>query len=132
MQCKICGCTEDNPCVTAEGRCFWIMTGVCSECVVEIPAGEHCFTKDKCPLLVTKMCKNCAHLAEDKEAEEMGFKNYWRCTEGRFDFSLPISGPPVPGCWAWSTICKPGKAVAAAQRKCPVFEVHPKWRRHED
>ena len=130
MQCKICGCTDDNPCVTAEGPCSWTMTGLCSECVVVIPEGEHSL-KHKGDLLVSKECENCGKLEEDKEAEEMGFKNYWRCTEGRFDSKMP-DGSPVPGCYAWSGICRPNKAVATAQRKCPFFEVHPKWRRHED
>ena len=73
-------------------------------------------------------CKNCAKLEKDKGAADMGFENYWRCSEGRFDVSLPIGGDPVPGCWAWGTICKPGKAVAAAQKDCPVFEVRSKRR----
>lgn len=68
-------------------------------------------------------CKDCGKLAPDKEAADMGFKNYWRCSAGGFDVLLPIGGPPVPGCWAWRTICKPGKAVAAAQKDCLVFEV---------
>lgn len=127
MQCKICGCTEDTPCVTAEGPCHWVMTGLCSECVVVLQPGEH----HKGLLIVPKDCRNCAKLAEDKEAGGMGFKNHWRCIEGRFDAKMP-GGSPVPVCYAWSGICRPNKAVAAAQRKCPAFEVHPKWRRHEN
>src|SRR4030042_4318690 len=131
MQCKVCGCTEDKPCVTPEGPCHWAMPGICSECIVEIPPGEHYLREFKGGLLIEKRCRCCAKLQEDKEAETMGFKNYWRCSEGRFDYSKMGHGSIIPGCFAWSGICRPGKAVAAAQRKCPFFEVHPKWRRRE-
>lgn len=130
MECKICGCTDDNPCVTAEGTCSWVMKELCSECVVVLQPGEHCYSR-KGLLIVSKECRNCAKLAEDKEAGGRGFKNHWRCAEGRFDPKMP-DGSTVPECYAWSGICRPNKAVAAAQRKCPLFEVHPKWRRHED
>lgn len=132
MQCKICGCTEDNPCMTAEGPCHWAMTGLCSECLVELPVGEHYLTNFKASLLIEKRCRCCAKLEEDKVAENLGFKNHWRCSEGRFHSKIPDSPPGWPGCYAWSGICRPNKAVAAAQRKCPFFEVHPKWRRHEN
>lgn len=131
MQCKICGCTEDKPCMTKTGTCSWVMKGLCSECVVELPAGEHSMTDFKGVLLITKQCRLCASLQEDKEAGKMGFKNHWRCTEGRFDEKMQ-GGTLIPICYAWSGICRPNKAVATAQRKCPVFEVHPKWRRHEN
>ena len=88
-------------------------------------------TDFKGALLIEKMCRNCGHLVPDTEAEDMGYKSYWRCNEGRFDQKLP-DGRPVHGCWAWSTICKPGKAVLKAQRHCLLFEVHPKWRRYEN
>jgi hypothetical protein len=130
MQCKICGCTDEKPCMTAEGPCHWILPGLCSECVVGLSDGEHSL-KFKGTLMLSKRCKNCAKLELDQEAVTMGFSNHWRCTEGRFDEQLSDKSI-IPGCYAWSTICKPGKAVAAAQRKCPSFEVHPKWRRHEE
>jgi hypothetical protein len=131
QQCKICGCTDENPCVTAAGTCSWAMTNLCTECLVVLKHGEHCYLDFTGDLLIEKRCRNCAKLAEDKEAEEMGYKNCWRCLAGRYDHKVP-GGDTVPGCYAWGGICRPNKAVAAAQRKCPFFEVHPKWRRHEN
>jgi hypothetical protein len=130
MQCKVCGCTEDNPCIMEGGLCSWVMPGVCSACVIELKPGEHSRTDFKGSLLIEKVCRLCAHLAPSAASERMGYKNYWRCTEGRFDFTLP-NGDVLPGCWAWRTICKPGKAVFKVQRRCPKFEVHPKWLRKE-
>jgi hypothetical protein len=40
-ECLICGCTEDNACLTNEGPCSWAFErragSVCSACVVELP-----------------------------------------------------------------------------------------------
>lgn len=34
QQCKVCGCTEDNPCIHPDfGACFWIKPDLCSHCV---------------------------------------------------------------------------------------------------
>jgi len=29
-QCRICGCTEDNACVTSDGPCHWVDVDLCS------------------------------------------------------------------------------------------------------
>jgi hypothetical protein len=136
MKCKVCGCNDERGCIiegdTDKGEdivtvCHWVMDGLCSACFVELPPGENCF-KGNVGLIIPKACEACAHLVEDKEAECIGYKNYWHCAKGRFDTALP-DGAPVPGCWAWIGIQRPNKAVAAAQKKCPFFEVHPRYRK---
>jgi hypothetical protein len=66
-------------------------------------------------------CKDCRKCVPSRSAERMGFKNYWTCTEGRFDEKTP-SGYVAPTAYAWRGICKPNKGVAKAQKDCPVFE----------
>ena len=126
--CKICGCTNETPCITPEGPCAWIMTNLCTACFVEIPAGEHIYIKDKCSLLIVKSCKNCALLEHDRAATHLGYENYHHCTEGRFDPTLP-DGSKVPGSYAWSGIAGPNKAVARAQARCPFFQVHDRFKK---
>lgn len=31
-QCRICGCTWENPCITSEGACSWLDWNLCSAC----------------------------------------------------------------------------------------------------
>lgn len=31
--CRVCGCTEDNGCVTLSGRCHWVEADLCSACL---------------------------------------------------------------------------------------------------
>jgi hypothetical protein len=31
--CTVCGCTDDDPCMTSEGPCSWVSGGLCSACV---------------------------------------------------------------------------------------------------
>lgn len=33
-KCRVCGCTDLNACMTAEGPCSWISDCVCSACAV--------------------------------------------------------------------------------------------------
>lgn len=43
QECRICGCTDLNACVTINGPCYWIVDGLCSACVddrLESPAFE--------------------------------------------------------------------------------------------
>jgi len=86
--------------------------------------GEH--NLGKCELIIPKECRCCANLEEDKKAESLGYKNYWRCTEGRYDPVMP-DGSTVPGSFAWSGVSRPNKAVARAQKHCPFFRVHPRY-----
>lgn len=40
LSCIICGCTEDNSCITADGPCRWVYPGLCSnpECLAKFEA----------------------------------------------------------------------------------------------
>jgi len=64
---------------------------------------------------VKQECRFCdelgRHLRQGKE--------WFRCQHGRFD-------TVVPRYFAWSGIRQPNKTVAAAQKDCPYFKVHPK------
>ncbi len=31
--CRVCGCTEDNGCLTASGPCHWVAEDLCSACL---------------------------------------------------------------------------------------------------
>jgi len=33
-KCRKCGCTDEHPCKTNEGRCHWVQPDLCSECIV--------------------------------------------------------------------------------------------------
>ena len=124
--CKVCGCTDDNACITEEGHCHLVMKGLCSACYIELPPGENCFKGDV-GLIIAKECRCCANLEEDREAEHLGYKNYWHCTKGRYDSVMP-DGSTVPGSFAWSGISRPNKAVARAQKKCTFWEVHLRYK----
>jgi hypothetical protein len=30
--CRVCGCTDDNACITAAGPCWWVGPSLCSGC----------------------------------------------------------------------------------------------------
>ncbi len=30
--CRVCGCTDSTPCLTARGPCYWIEKNLCSAC----------------------------------------------------------------------------------------------------
>ena len=34
-RCKVCGCTDDNPCMSTSGPCWWVTDELCSSCVPE-------------------------------------------------------------------------------------------------
>ncbi len=33
--CKVCGCTEDNACMTPDGPCYWVEPDLCSTCAAD-------------------------------------------------------------------------------------------------
>lgn len=68
-------------------------------------------------------CRFCALLKEVKHPLP-GEEGYYRCSVGRFDVPMPLGGT-VPQSFAWSGIWRPNKSVAAAQKDCPHFKVHP-------
>jgi hypothetical protein len=116
--CKLCGCDDEHACKKDNGKpCSWLTSDLCDNCVVVLEEGQ---------LLVPKECRHCSHLVEDKEIEKVGYKNYWRCEQGRFDDRMP-DGDYISSSYALSGINRPNKSVAKAQMKCPSFEVHPRW-----
>jgi len=67
-------------------------------------------------------CRFCDELICD---ERQG-REWFRCRHGRFDIEEPLKpGDMIPRYFAWSGIWKPNKTVAAAQKGCPYFELHP-------
>jgi len=36
--CKVCGCTEEKPCLTAGEPCYWVTNNLCSACVPKTSA----------------------------------------------------------------------------------------------
>lgn len=110
-KCRLCGCTDDTPCMTPEGPCSWVTKNTCSACVVET---EH--------YLVPKDCYGCANIIKENVPTSI-YSQIYTCSKGRFDGKVPAGHQ-----WfAWSGIVKPNKTVAKAQFKCPYFEVHPRY-----
>ncbi|MHB8084370.1 MAG: hypothetical protein ACYDHZ_00895 [Dehalococcoidia bacterium] len=135
--CKVCGCTDEHGCIVAGDpakletvvTCHWILDNLCSACCVEIPPGENCF-KGNCGLIMPKECQTCANLEKDEEAATVGYKDYHRCGKGRFDERIP-DGAPLLVSYAWRGIQRPNKAVARAQKQCPAWEVHPRYKKQK-
>ena len=83
--CKICGCTDNDPCFNPQhGNCWWAddTHELCSHCadpeIANDPETRHCInTTDTCNQSVAEflVCKNCKHwkqinkidLADDSE-----------------------------------------------------------------
>jgi len=120
--CKVCGCTDDNACITEEGPCHWVMRGLCSACYIELPAGENCFKGDV-GLIIPKECRCCAFLKEVAVSTDiLKSGEGYTCIKGRFDHQ------GIPQWYAWRGLSRPNKAVARAQKKCPFWEVHPRYK----
>lgn len=34
-QCRVCGCTDDTPCIVDGEPCAWVLPDLCSGCVAE-------------------------------------------------------------------------------------------------
>jgi len=131
--CKVCGCTDDNACVTPEGSCHWVMKGLCSACYIELPPGENCFKGDV-GLIIAKECRACAHVVKGEQWHE---RDSYTCDMGRFDepslsSNIPGENPGHHHYYAWRGINRPNKAVAKAQKKCPFWEVHPRYKAQKE
>ncbi len=118
--CRICGCTDEQPCITEEGPCSWAMKDLCTACIIDLGPGENCF-KGSVSLIVPKECRNCALVVEGLPWR--GKPNF-TCDKGRFDG--PDLSPPAHQWYAWRGISRPNKGVAKAQKGCPFFDVHPR------
>lgn len=40
IECRECGCTDDNACMTVYGPCHWVELDLCSACVEVKPKEE--------------------------------------------------------------------------------------------
>ena len=125
-ECRICGCTEDNRCITSEGPCSWAFEtragSVCSACFVELSPDP---TRDKYPdaiLLIEKVCTNCAHLIKD----QIGGKDSFTCELGLFDTEFHATTGGYHW-FAWSGVKRPNKTVAKARRSCKEWTLHQRW-----
>ena len=110
----MCQCTEAQPCQTEDGPCHWetpCAPDYCSACVVYLEEQR---------LLVAKMCKYCDLVEMDTFSYG---KEIFSCSKGRFD-----GGTGFPRWYVWSGITRPTKRVAEAQKHCPFFEVHRKYK----
>ena len=124
--CHICGCTENQPCMTDEGPCSWSFETragpVCTACVVKLPPDP---TREKYPndnLVIEKVCISCAHIIQD---QIRGMDSY-TCGAGRFDTDIDATRG-AHHWFAWSGIKRPNKTVAAARRSCTEWKLHPRW-----
>ena len=63
-----------------------------------------------------KECRFCALLG----SEIWGSEECFRCQAGRHDDKYGTCS------FAWSGIWRPNKTVAAAQKDCPYFRIHPR------
>lgn len=125
-ECHICGCTEDNPCMTSEGPCSWAFEeragSVCSACIVKLPPDP---TRDKYPdshLIIKKVCINCATLIKD----QIGGRESYTCEIGLFDTDLDATKGTYQW-FAWSGVKRPNKTVAKARRSCKEWKLNPRW-----
>lgn len=105
--CRLCGCTDDTPCITENGPCAWLLDDLCDACVVAV--GNIAYPKE---------CQHCGKIEEEKIKD----KDWYTCGEGRFD----KDGYHGHVWFAWRGISRPNKTVAAAQFKCPLFALHPR------
>ena len=110
----MCGCTEAEPCTTPDGPCYWLLVNadLCSACVVVVVLKEE-------RLVVPKMCRHCDLV----ETENLHYgKAIFTCSKGRFGKGSRFQW------YALSGIEQPNKTVAEAQKRCPFFEVHRKYK----
>jgi hypothetical protein len=125
--CMVCGCTEENPCMTKDGPCHWVMKGLCSACCIEIPPGENCFVGQNVGLILPKQCRTCAFIKDVAVPTDiLKSGEAHTCGQARFVKN------GVPQWYAWSGITRPNKVVAAAQKRCPSWEPHLRYKAPEE
>lgn len=130
-RCRVCGCTEAEPCRTLAGPCRWetpCAPDYCSACVVHLEEPRR---------LVPKMCRYCDLVIKDTHRGTdsrlcLLEKDIFTCSKGRFDspaHDTPPDTPPDKHQWfASDGLIRPNKRVAEAQKRCPFFEVHRKFK----
>lgn len=126
--CKVCGCTDDNACMTDDGPCHWITMDQnwCSACALEVPADPS--KNERCSgWLIDKSCMYCANLIPDK----FRVQTIWTCDLGRFDGAmtgLERAAATYHHWFVWSGIRSPNKTVKAAQAHCPHWTLYERFR----
>ena len=71
---------------------------------------------------IKRECRFCAELIY---GERQG-REWYRCRHARFDLPEKLHpGQMIPRYFTWSGIWRPNKTVAAEQKDCPHFKVHP-------
>jgi len=125
-ECHICGCTEENPCITDEGPCSWVFETraghVCSACVVKLPPDP---TRERYPdynLMIEKVCINCANLIKD----QISGKESYTCEIGLFDTDLDATRGSYQW-FAWSGVKRRNKTVVKARRSCKEWKLRQGW-----
>lgn len=103
--CKLCGCTEDNACVTETGPCHWVTEDLCSACADLV---------EELHLIIPHMCRFCKELKEGSGSTA----GLFTCRKYRFaDLDIPHARLWV----RWSGVWTSNKTVTEAQRHCPYF-----------
>lgn len=122
-RCHICGCTEENPCITDEGPCYWAFEDragpVCSACVIALPPDPKRGKYPEAHIILEKRCRSCGHL---KAGELYRLKDCFTCELGKFGENQ---------FYRWSGIKRPNKTVAEARRNCKEWTIHPSWKSSE-
>jgi len=123
-QCHICGCTEENPCITEEGPCYWAFEDrsgpVCSACIVKLPPDPKREKYPKDNVILPKLCRTCANLIE---GEPHRGKACFTCELKKFGEDVYF---------LWSGIKRPNKTVAAARQNCKEWKIQQRWQPTEE
>lgn len=85
--CKVCGCTDNDPCFNPEhGNCWWVdeTHELCSHCadpkIYNDPATNHCINSTNHynqSLAEVLVCKNCKHWHKDKDSSDVDDDAAW-------------------------------------------------------
>lgn len=93
--CKICGCTDNDPCYNPmHGNCWWVddTHELCSHCAEKEIANDkrtrHCINTSDHHLQSAAevlVCKNCEHWTKDKDSSDvMDDAAFGNCTENEW------------------------------------------------
>ena len=85
--CKVCGCTDNDPCFNPEhGHCWWVDDSheLCSHCadqkIYNDPSTNHCINSTNHynqSLAEVLVCKNCKHWHKDKDSDDVEDDAAW-------------------------------------------------------
>lgn len=78
-ECRICGCTWDNACITDHGPCWWVEADLCSACVEKIgdkPKYEYRAWNRALKIMCYDNEDNSADYFDGIESSEIGLINH--------------------------------------------------------